>query len=218
MALMAVLTVLSVTTLVPANSEMPVRGEVPAHGKAPAHGEAPARSAVATAAKPALQCCDPDRAAPVAPILLFGYGNPSRGDDALGPLLIDQLQRLQGRGQLVGVELLTDFQLQVEHVLDLVGRKRVILVDAAVELGAPYLLTPVEPLSAQPQTLNWTTHQLTPAGLARLFISLYGELPRIEQLAIGAEAFALGTALSKTAERHLAAASAWLLDDLQGAC
>lgn len=180
--------------------------------------------AAPAAALPALSCCDPDPAAPIAPILVFGYGNPARGDDALGPLLIERLQRLQAAGRLARVELLTDFQLQIEHVLDLVGRKRVVFVDAAVGLSAPYRLSPVETaqLSAQPevrlrsQPLSWTTHQLTPAALAGLFVSLYGdaELPRLEQLAIGAEGFALGTALSARAQHNLAIASAWLLEVL----
>ncbi|WP_462320608.1 hydrogenase maturation protease [Halochromatium sp.] len=189
------------------------------------------------------------------PVLVFGYGNPSRGDDALGPRLIERLQGLQDRGQLPGVELLTDFQLQIEHVLDLVGRERVIFVDAAVGLSEPYRLTPVDwvhartaapardpiqcPIQAQvrpeqqcqcqlelqtrpqrraqrpPQPLSWTTHQLTPVALADLYSVLYGQPPRLEQLAIGADAFALGTGLSEQAEGNLRAASARLLEELQ---
>lgn len=172
------------------------------------------RSAIATDARAALQSCDAKRSTPAAPILVFGIGNPSRGDDALGPLLIERLQRLQLAGRLAGVELLTDFQLQVEHVLDLIGRERVILVDAAVDLDEPYRLTPVAP--ALDPALSWTTHQLRPAALAQLCVSLYGdaELPRLEQLAIGAEAFELGAALSARAERNLSAASDWLLEAL----
>ncbi|OYV17425.1 MAG: HoxW protein, partial [Methylococcaceae bacterium NSP1-2] len=48
-------------------------------------------------------------------ILLLGYGNPSRGDDALGVLLLEQLPI----ACLQAVELLTNFQLQIEHALDL---------------------------------------------------------------------------------------------------
>ncbi|MDP3326412.1 MAG: Ni/Fe hydrogenase, partial [Hydrogenophaga sp.] len=67
----------------------------------------------------------------VAPLLVFGWGNPSRGDDALGPLLVEQLAGLaqMSSGRL---ECLTDFQLQVEHALDLRGRERVLFVDAAI--------------------------------------------------------------------------------------
>ena len=67
---------------------------------------------------------------PVAPLLVLAVGNPSRGDDALGPRLLDALHAagadLDGQ-----VELLGDFQLQIEHVLDLRGRRAVLFVDAA---------------------------------------------------------------------------------------
>jgi hydrogenase maturation protease len=66
-----------------------------------------------------------------APLLVIGIGNPSRGDDALGPLFIERVEILLAdelaRGQ---IELLTDFQLQLEHALDLAGRARVVFVDA----------------------------------------------------------------------------------------
>ena len=48
-------------------------------------------------------------------ILLLGYGNPSRGDDTLGVLLLEQLPI----ACLQTVELLINFQLQIEHALDL---------------------------------------------------------------------------------------------------
>jgi hypothetical protein len=48
------------------------------------------------------------------PILVFAWGNPSRGDDALGPLFAERIEALG----LPGVECLTDFQLQVEHALE----------------------------------------------------------------------------------------------------
>ena len=66
--------------------------------------------------------------------LIFTWGNPSRGDDALGPAIYDVLQP----EILHGVDLLTDFQLQIEHATDLEGRKRVLFVDASISAGAPF--------------------------------------------------------------------------------
>jgi hypothetical protein len=55
----------------------------------------------------------------VAPLLVLAVGNPSRGDDALGPALLDALAALaaQGADRLGDIELLSDFQLQIEHAL-----------------------------------------------------------------------------------------------------
>ena len=64
---------------------------------------------------------------PANPNLIFTWGNPSRGDDALGPAMYDLLQN----EDISGVDLLTDFQLQIEHAIDLEGRERVLFVDAS---------------------------------------------------------------------------------------
>ena len=58
------------------------------------------------------------------PVLLLGYGNPSRGDDALGPMLLEMLEADRRAGRAPdNFETLTDFQLQVEHALDLQRRR-----------------------------------------------------------------------------------------------
>ena len=49
-------------------------------------------------------------------VLIFGYGNLSRGDDALGPLIIEYIEK---NCFFDGLEMITDFQLQIEHALDL---------------------------------------------------------------------------------------------------
>jgi hydrogenase maturation protease len=67
-----------------------------------------------------------------APLLVFGWGNASRGDDALGPLFVQRLSALaataKGNSKM---EFLQDYQLQIEHALDLVSRERVLFVDAS---------------------------------------------------------------------------------------
>ncbi|GIK86111.1 MAG: hypothetical protein BroJett026_15920 [Betaproteobacteria bacterium] len=70
---------------------------------------------------------------PLRPFLVIGIGSPSRGDDALGPLLVEGIEAMD----LPGVERLTDFELQVEHALDLPGREEVVLVDATVTGESP---------------------------------------------------------------------------------
>jgi len=78
-----------------------------------------------------------------APLLVFGWGNPSRGDDALGPLFVERLRGMAERAGLGGMEFLEDYQLQVEHALDLVGRVRVLFVDASLDCRAPFEATAV---------------------------------------------------------------------------
>lgn len=145
----------------------------------------------------------------VRPILVFAYGNPSRGDDALGPLLIEHLEARQRANQLQQVELLTDFQLQVEHALDLRGRAFVVFVDASSTGPEPYSLEPVLP----EQEVGYTTHAMTPGAVLRVFEQITGESPPpAHLLAIRGYAFDLGSPLTQTARENLAKAAELMLD------
>ena len=57
-----------------------------------------------------------------APLVVFAVGNPSRGDDAIGPVICGRLAIwLENEKLTERVELIEDFQLNVEHALDLQG-------------------------------------------------------------------------------------------------
>ena len=143
----------------------------------------------------------------VAPILVFGWGNLSRGDDALGPLFIERLRLLLA--QRPDVEFLEDYQLQVEHALDLVGRKQVLFVDASLSANAPF---EASPLSAAPDH-SFTTHALSPPALMQVFQAVQGEAtPPCTLLAIRGERFELGEAPTSQALIHLEAALGWAQD------
>ncbi|MDH4050276.1 MAG: hydrogenase maturation protease [Rubrivivax sp.] len=146
----------------------------------------------------------------VAPWLVLAVGNPSRGDDALGPLLLDRL-RGEGWGDAADVELLTDFQLQVEHALDLRGRRGVLFVDAARPgTAAQAALTRI----AADDRLPPASHALRPQAVLHVAARIDGAAPPAWVLAIEGRSFALGSDLSAPARRHLAQALplalAWL--------
>ena len=129
------------------------------------------------------------------PLLIFAYGNPSRGDDALGPLLIEKLQILN----LEGIEILTDFQLQVEHAYDLQGRERVLFIDASVSCETPYTFSR---LFAQKDP-SYTTHVMSPMAVMHVYQELYGDPPPSYLLQVRGESFELGASLSPQAEVNL---------------
>jgi len=132
-------------------------------------------------------------------LLLFGYGNPGRGDDALGPMLIEQITKLA----LEQVTCLNDMQLLVEHVTDLVGFDEVLFVDADVSCQAPFELTQV----VAEKDDSYTSHALTPAALLYIYQQVYGNnLPPAYILRIRGYRFELGDALSKKAAINLEAA------------
>jgi hydrogenase maturation protease len=138
------------------------------------------------------------------PVLVFGYGNPSRGDDALGPLLIEHIQECFGADRL---ELLTDFQLQIEHALDLDDRKLVLFVDASIAGPAPWNFSELEPVA----DIGYTTHAMHPASVMAVYQSIRKHPPPpCFLLAVKGESFELGDGLSSNAERHLREAEAFI--------
>jgi hydrogenase maturation protease len=95
-------------------------------------------------------------------LLVIGIGNPARGDDGLGPALVDAL-RAEGWGADGRVELMVEYQLQIEHALAIAGRRAVLFVDAAVPGSVPggVALQPVQPQAdAAPMS-----HALRPAAV-----------------------------------------------------
>jgi hydrogenase maturation protease len=139
---------------------------------------------------------------------VLACGNPSRGDDALGPLLIERLVKLQRAGRLGQVDLLNDFQLQVEHALDLQGRELVLFVDAAVSGPEPFNLGPVGPAPE----IGYTTHAMTPDAVLRVFEQVTDQdAPPARLLAIRGYRFELGRPLTRPARENLDEAVGFLL-------
>ena len=150
------------------------------------------------------------------PWLVLAVGNPSRGDDALGPELIERLSLAEGTAS--DVEYLIDFQLQVEHALDLKGRHGILFVDAArpgvVTQRRPSDCATVMGAHEKPEgvvivsivaddQVPPASHALKAEAVLHVARHLDGEVPPAWQLAIEGESFGLGEGLSTAAEHHL---------------
>jgi hydrogenase maturation protease len=138
----------------------------------------------------------------IAPLLFLGWGNPSRGDDALGPLLCDRLA--EAHGGTVGCEVQQDFQLQVEDAMDLDGRRVVVFIDASVSATAPFEFRAVIPRADG----SVATHAMTPEAVLATAGDVFGSWPAAYVMAVRGEAFDLGMPLSCAGNAHLEAA--WL--------
>jgi hydrogenase maturation protease len=134
-----------------------------------------------------------------APVLVLAVGNPSRGDDALGPELATRLEA----AALPGVEVITEFQLQVENALDLEGRERVIFVDAGTGTLAPFELRRA---TANADFLH-TSHALSPEAVLATYKRVTGrDPPESWVLCVRGEAFELGEGMSPEAAENVEAA------------
>jgi len=134
-----------------------------------------------------------------APVLVLAVGNPSRGDDALGPELAARLEA----AALPDVEIIVEFQLQIENALDLVGRERVIFIDAGTGTPAPFELRRAAPAA----DFLHTSHALSPEAVLATYERVTGAAsPEAWVLCVRGEAFELGEGLSEAAGGHLEAA------------
>lgn len=139
-------------------------------------------------------------------MLVLAWGNLSRGDDALGPLCLTALREQLPSALKDRVEFLEDYQLQIEHALDLIGRQRVLFIDASLSCAAPFEITKLQAA----QDASFTTHALSPQALLQVYQDLQGEAPPpCTLLAIRGEAFELGEPPSTAALANLNHALAW---------
>ena len=144
-----------------------------------------------------------------APVLIFTWGNPSRGDDALGPALYDKLEEHKRKtDDLADVELLTDFQLQIEHAVDLQQREYILFVDASVSCSAPFECHEIK----AERDDSFTTHAMSPAAVLAVYHQInHREPPPAYLLTIRAYEFGLGLEMSEQAKSNLEQAYNYIL-------
>jgi hydrogenase maturation protease len=113
-------------------------------------------------------------------ILIIGYGNPGRQDDALGPALADEMERLPG------VSVDSDYQLTVEHAEMAARHQVVVFADATMQSEEPFTWNRVEPSEAG---IRFTSHHLGPADVLALARDLFDAHPDGYVLAIRGRRF-----------------------------
>lgn len=136
-------------------------------------------------------------------LLVFAIGNDLRGDDALGPMLGERISALQ----LEGVCVLPEYQLQVEHVLDIAEAESVLFVDAALALGQAFRCAAVPAAGGTPML----SHALSPSVLLGVYERLNRRPPPPAYvLALDGLNFELDAPLSAGAQHALDQAWTWM--------
>ena len=143
-----------------------------------------------------------------APVVVFAVGNPSRGDDAIGPVICGRLAKWLENEKLTDrVDLIEDFQLNIEHALDLQGRELALFIDAGENTPAPFIFARIYPSTAT----GHTTHALPPEAVLQVYRQMEGkEPPPAFVLCVRGEGFELGAEPTPTAQAGIDAAMALL--------
>ncbi len=144
-----------------------------------------------------------------ARVVLLGCGNPSRGDDALGPALLARIGSWLNARPDLDVRIVEDFQFQVEHALDLADADLVLFIDADASADAPFCLRRTKP----ERDASYTTHELSPEAVLCVAREVTGrEPPPAWVLGLRGERFELGEPMSPAAAGHLEVALDELLE------
>jgi len=142
-------------------------------------------------------------------VLVIGYGNPGRLDDALGPALAAAIEA----AGLAGVSVESDYQLTVEDACLLAEHDVVIFADADVAAAPPFYF---ERIVGDPARTGFSSHSVSPQALLSLAEDLFGAAPRAFVLGIrGYEFDEFGERLSDGARANLAAAAEFLKERLE---
>jgi len=127
-------------------------------------------------------------------LLVIGYGNRLRGDDAVGPLAADAV----AAWRLPGVEAVAVPQLTPELAAPLAEAWCAVFVDAATDADEVSCRA-VHP-SATPCAMG---HALDPGGLLGLALQAFGRAPGAWLVTIPTSAFEIGARLSPAARAGL---------------
>lgn len=137
--------------------------------------------------------------------VLFGIGNPLRGDDGVGWHVLTQLEAelADSNTAVFPITFVTTHQLFPEHA-DLISQAgQVIFVDAALSTPPGQINSRV--VVPLPTERSAFSHHLTPAHLLSLAAEIYGRYPPALLLTLNGATFELRETLSpevKTAVGH----------------
>ncbi len=131
-------------------------------------------------------------------VLIIGYGNRMRTDDAVGAEAADRLAEAYRDDPRVRV--ISSHQLMPEMARDIAEAEFLLLLDADAG-DVPGAITKMV-VTARGDESSFT-HSCTPAALLFVAQSLYGRAPEAVSLTLSAASFELGMELSPTARRSL---------------
>jgi len=132
-------------------------------------------------------------------ILLFGYGNPGRKDDGLGPVLTGLVEKWILKEKINNVFVDSNYQLNIEDAFTIRDYDIVIFADATVETTEDIKLTRILPSDK----VNFTMHAVHPAFILDLCQKLYDYAPEVYLLHIKGYEFELNEGLSDQASLNL---------------
>lgn len=145
-------------------------------------------------------------------ILIYGYGNPGRQDDALGNEFVEAIGKWIKDEGIQGIETDSNYQLNIEDADAIKDKDYVLFVDASAEKIEDFILTEVKPSDSQ---VEFTMHAVSTSFILDLCMKLYDKHPQTLLLHIKGYEWELHEGLTSQAQQNLEKALAFIKENLR---
>ena len=134
--------------------------------------------------------------------MLYGYGNPGRKDDGLGPILVELVEKWIIEKEIKNISVDSNYQLNIEDAYTIRDYDIVIFIDASIEEIDDFIVTRVEPS----EKVNYTMHSVSPSFVLDLCNKIYNYYPDTFLVHIKGYEFQLQEGLTNKARENLESA------------
>ncbi len=144
-------------------------------------------------------------------ILVYGYGNPGRQDDGLGIELALAIEKWAMESEYLGIDVDTNYQLNIEDSYNLKTYDIVVFTDASVEDISAFKYERLYPKLA----VNFSMHAVEPEFVLALCEQMYDVTPMAYLLHIKGYNWEFMEDMSTKASKNLRKAKEFLQSEIE---
>ena len=145
-------------------------------------------------------------------VLVYGYGNPGRQDDALGIEMVKMIDKWTAEHQITNIETDSNYQLNVEDAEKISHKDVVVFIDASQEDISEYKFSHLESSS---EKVEFTMHAVSPEYVLHVCKDLFGKSPKTCLMGIKGYEWNFHEGLSNNASLNLEQAFQFLTRKLE---
>jgi hydrogenase maturation protease len=132
-------------------------------------------------------------------ILIYGYGNPGRQDDALGILVSEEIGNWVEKNNIKNIDVDQNYQLNIEDAEKISHYDLVIFADASVNETQTFSYEPLKP----DLKTDFTMHSVKPSFIVGLCQQIFGKNPQAYILQIRGYKWELVEKTTRKAKKNL---------------
>ena len=141
-------------------------------------------------------------------ILIYGYGNPGRQDDALGVMLSKDIDSWAKSENLPGIDTDQNYQLNIEDADKISQYDLVVFADASVNDIESFQMDRVLP----DMKSDFSMHSVSPSFVTGLCNEVFNKMPVVYQLEIKGYKWEFMEEITEDARKNLSSAEKFLKD------